>query len=123
MNVGEYQSRAYGHQPCWELVADVYHRERFDISVAYVKANRSIREMADAFRLALHQCEHGFKRTENPDDFCIVLLGRNEKIGIHHCGVWYDGKILHAEPTMVFYEDIGTVRARYQLMEFWTHAD
>ncbi|UXC34774.1 hypothetical protein [Cupriavidus gilardii] len=123
MNVNAYLAKRYGPQPCWELVADVFACERSPIRVAYQPTQRSVREMADAFRLALHRSDHGFVKTDSPVDFSVVLMGRNAHVGIHHCGVWYGGKILHAEPNIIFYEELSAVRARYQLMEYWTHAD
>ena len=123
MNIGAYQARRYGPQPCWELVADVYAAERQAIAVDYIPAQRSMRQMADSFRLALHQATHGFVRTEAPIDFDIVLMGRNAHLGIHHCGIWYAGRVLHAEPGATLFEEISALRCRYTIMEFWTHAD
>lgn len=123
MNIGHYQAKIYGPQPCWELVADVYASERQSISVDYLPSHRSIREMANAFRVALHASPHGFRRTENPEDFTVVLMGRNSHIGIHHCGVYYDGRVLHAEPGATLYEELTALRCRYPVMEFWSHAD
>ena len=123
MKVGVYQAKRYGPQPCWELVADVYANERQALAVDYIPAQRSVRQMADAFRLALHKASHGFTRTDAPSDFDIVLMGRNAHIGIHHCGIWYGGRVLHAEPGATLYEEPGSLRCRYPIMEFWTHAD
>ncbi|MNN85864.1 hypothetical protein D3C81_2031980 [compost metagenome] len=79
--------------------------------------------MANAFRISLHRGGHGFVRTDNPGDFAVVLMGRNAHIGIHHCGVVYGGRILHAEPGATLYEEITALQCRYPIMEFWTHAD
>lgn len=123
MNIAHYQAKQYGRQPCWELVADVYAHEMAPIMVEYVPAKRSEREMADAFRIAIHSQPHGFHRVEKPVDMAIVLLGRNECIGVHHCGIWFAGKILHAEPGATLYEERTAVATRYRVMEFWIHAD
>lgn len=123
LDVADYQARRYGPQPCWELVADIYAARGAAIPVAYHATQRSVRAMADAFRLALHAGGHGFVRTEVPADYAIVLLGRNAHLGIHHCGLWYGGRILHAEPNLTLYEERHAVAARYALMEFWIHAD
>lgn len=123
MKIATYQARRYGPQPCWELVADVLAHERAAIAVEYIPAQRSIRQMAEAFRLALHANPHGFVRTAAPQDFSVVLMGRNAHIGIHHCGIWYGGRILHAEPGATLYEELTAVATRYPVMEFWTHAD
>lgn len=123
MKVSIYQAKRYGPQPCWELVSDVYANERTPLPIAYSREQRSVRQMANAFRLALHQSAHGFTRTETPRDYDVVLMGRNSHVGIHHCGIWYGGRVLHAEPGATLYEEIGSLRCRYPIMEFWTHAD
>ena len=123
MKIAAYQAKRYGPQPCWELVSDIYANERSAIAVPYVAAQRSVREMANAFRLALHAGNHGFVRAPGPQDYAVVLMGRNAHVGIHHCGICWEGRILHAEPGATLYEEITAVAARYPLMEFWTHAD
>lgn len=123
MNIAAYQAKRYGPQPCWELVADVLAHERAEIAVEYIPAQRSIRQMAEAFRLALHASHHGFRRVTAPEEFSIVLMGRNAHLGIHHCGVWVGGKVLHAEPCTTLYEELTAVATRYPVMEFWSHED
>lgn len=123
MNIDAYQVKRYGLQPCWELVADIYANERQAIAVDYLPVHRSVRQMADAFRVALHGSAHGFSRTDIPGDFSIVLMGRNAHLGIHHCGIYYAGRVLHAEPGATLYEELTALRCRYPIMEFWSHAD
>lgn len=119
MNVSEYQAKTYGPQPCWELVADVMATERGEIQVGYKTVNRSVREMASAFRLAIHKTAHGFAQVAEPVDLCIVLLGKTERVGIHHCGIFYAGKVLHALSEATMYEELSTIRDRFELVEFW----
>lgn len=119
MDVIAYLAKQYGPQPCWELVADVLSTERGEIAVDYKAANRSMREMASAFRLAIHNAAHGFARIDAPIDMCIVLLGKTARVGIHHCGVYYDGKVLHAMPGMTMYEDLSVIRDTFSVIEFW----
>lgn len=121
MDVAVYQSKVYSAQPCWELVADIYSTELDEVSVAYKTVNRSVREMASAFRIAVHKSAHGFSKVVTPVDMCVVLLGSN-KLGIHHCGVFYDGKVLHALPGGTLYEDLTTIIDRFDLVEFWARA-
>ena len=73
-DVNHYLSKTYGPQPCWELVADVYNTEVGEIPVDYKTINRSVREMASAFRLAIHGSPHGFSQIEIPTDLCIVSV-------------------------------------------------
>lgn len=122
MDISTYIRKQYGPQPCWELVADVLASEGRTVEIGYRTVNRSVREMANAFRIAIHRCAHGYQQVSVPSDFDIVLLSRKPAIGIHHCGIWFDGKVLHAEPTMTWYEEESAVRARYPLVEFWSRA-
>ena len=122
MNVNDYLAKTYGPQPCWELVADVCATELGAVAVDYKTVNRSIREMAGAFRIALHKDPHGFAQVAVPVDLCIVLLGKSERVGIHHCGIYLAGKVLHAMPGATLYEEIATVQDRFELVEFWAKA-
>lgn len=122
MNVNTYLEKVYGPQPCWELVADVCANELGAVAVDYKTVNRSIREMADAFRIALHKDPHGFAQVAAPKDLCIVLLGKTELVGIHHCGIYFAGKVLHAMPGATLNEEIATMRDRFAVVEFWAKA-
>ncbi|HCN89502.1 MAG TPA: hypothetical protein DIT28_10050 [Oxalobacteraceae bacterium] len=120
MDTNAYLAKQYGPQPCWELVADVYATELNAIAVDYKTVNRSIREMSSAFRIAIHKAAHGFVQVADPVDMAIVLLGKSDTIGIHHCGIFYQGKVLHALPNVTLYEDLSTIRDGYALIEYWT---
>ena len=119
MQVSHYQAKQYGPQPCWELVADLYATERKALHVGYEQKDRTLRGMADAFRLAVHHNQNGFKCVGDPSDYCIVLLGKNQRIGIHHCGVYFDGRVLHAMPGITLFEPLSVIRDRFELVEFW----
>jgi len=122
VNVNDYLAKTYGPQPCWELVADVCANELGAVAVGYKTINRSVREMASAFRIALHKDPHGYAQVAAPVDMCIVLLGKTGRIGIHHCGIYLAGKVLHAMPGATLYEEIATVQDRFELVEFWAKA-
>jgi hypothetical protein len=119
MDINAYLAKPYGPQPCWELVADVMASERGEIPVDYKTVNRSIREMSSAFRIAIHKSGHGFAQILAPVDLCIVLLGKTEKIGIHHCGIYWQGSVLHAMPGITLYEPMSVIEDRFELIEFW----
>lgn len=119
MNVNTYLAKTYGPQPCWELVADVMATECAAVPVDYKTVNRSVREMAAAFRIAIHKSAHGFVQVQAPVDMCIVLLGRNERLGVHHCGIYLAGKVLHATPGLTLYEELSSLRSTYEVCEFW----
>ncbi len=119
MDVSYYQSQVYGSPPCWELVADVYRRE-LDLSVLEFKTiDNSVRAIASAFRLALHKGAHGFMRITESQDLCVVLLGRTERTGVHHCGIYYQGRVLHALKAGTLYQDMASLTDNYRIVEFW----
>lgn len=119
MDISKYQLKQYSAQPCWDLVADFYATEFTGVLVDYSVENRSIRKMADDFRLALHNGKHGFTQSDSPVNGCIVLLGKNPRIGIHHCGIYMDGNVLHAMSSIVSYEPITVISDRFALVEYW----
>lgn len=123
MDINEYQGRQYSAQPCWELVADVLANELNILPpVAYKTINRSVREMADAFRVAIHNSAHGFVQVDTPSDYAIVLMAKRPTTGIHHCGIYYGGKVLHAQGEGTWYEDLPTLRGKFSVIEFWQQA-
>lgn len=119
MNVNDYLARQYGPQPCWELVADVYAAELNAVPVDYTPAIRSVREMASTFRLAIHNSAHEFVQVPEPVDMCIVMLGKTERMGIHHCGIYFEGKVLHAQPGTTMFEELTVIRDAFEVVQFW----
>jgi hypothetical protein len=119
MDINSYLAKTYGPQPCWELVADVYQSELAAVPVDYKTVNRSVREMAAAFRLAIHKSAHGFVQVSAPVDLCIVLLGKRASMGVHHCGIYYAGKVLHAQPGITVHEEMSVIRDAFEVVEFW----
>ena len=119
MNVNDYLARSYGPQPCWDLVSDVLINETGVIPLTFRTINRSVREMASEFRIALSKGNHGFAQIDAPVDYCIVLLGKNTKIGIHHCGIYFAGKVLHAMPESTMHEELSSIRDRFEVIQFW----
>ena len=122
MNIADYMEKQYGPQPCWELVADVVTSEGGELPVDYKTVNRSVREMASAFRLAIHKSPHGYAQVVDPVDLCIVLLGKTERVGVHHCGIYFDGKVLHAMPGATMYEDMSVIGDAFELVQYWAKA-
>jgi hypothetical protein len=47
-------------------------------------------------------------------------MGRTRKLGIHHCGIYYQGKVLHALPEGVLYQDLPSLADEYRLIEYWS---
>lgn len=122
MDIGAYLSKSYPTPPCWALVADVYTHELGQGVNDYKTINTSIRAIASAFRLALHKSPTGFSKVSEPVDYAIVLLGKTPSLGLHHCGIYWQGKVLHAIDSGPVYQDLTTLRDAYPLMEFWSKA-
>ena len=119
IDTNAYLLKQYPNPPCWFLVADVYANE-FNQRVELFKTdNASVRAIASAFRIAIHRNPDGFRRVEQPTEGCIVLLGRTPSIGIHHCGVYTGGKVLHMLESGAYYEELFVISDQYALMEFW----
>ena len=118
MDASRYLDRTYGQPPCWELVADVYANEYASDVGRYAVVTGTIREAAQKFALHVATDPHGFIRLEEPQEGCVVLLG-SPRAGLHHAGVYTDGKLLHALRESVFLEPLESVADRYKLIEFW----
>lgn len=131
MNVSTYLARDYPAPPCWALAADVYLHELGEPVDGFKTVTESIRQLSaavrlkaigTAFRLAIHKNPDGFCQIDEPKDYALVMLGRNAKTGIHHVGVFYQGKVLHAMDSMPVYQDLASLGDEYQLMQFWVKA-
>lgn len=123
LDVADFQARVYGDPPCWQMVADVYTSVLGQEVEEYKTISTSVREIAAAFRLVLHKGAHGFARVEEPVDFAVVLMGKTQKLGLHHAGIFYGGKVLHALPASdggTLYQDLASLQDAYPLMEFWS---
>ena len=122
MNINDYLAKDYGPQGCWSLVADVVATETGDTPLTFRTINRSVREMASEFRIALSKGQHGYVEIDTPVDLCIVLLGKTERMGVHHCGIYFDGKILHAMTGITRYEELSVIHDAFEVVQFWAKA-
>lgn len=120
MNVNDYLPKQYPDPPCWALVADVYATELGLGVQEYRTVNNSVRSIAAAFRLHLYKGGHGFEQVEVASDYTVVMLSRYPKLGMHHCGIYFEGKVLHALPDGNLYQDVASLRDVYSVMEFWS---
>lgn len=119
MNIEAYLGKQYENPPCWRLVADVYATELGEGVSEFRTINNSVRQIASTFRLALYKGEHGFEQIEEPADFSIVLLSRFPKLGWHHCGIFFEGKVLHGLADGNLYQDMASLGDTYLQMQFW----
>jgi hypothetical protein len=122
MDVNAYLAKQYDNPPCWQLVADVYTAELALPVTDYKTVNASIRAIASAFRIALHKSPDGFVQVAEPVDYCIVLMGKTAAMGLHHCGVFYQGSVLHGLTTGNRFEEMSVIRDAYAVIEFWARA-
>ena len=122
IDINAYLSKQYESPPCWLMVADVYANEFGQTVEAFKTVNSSVRSIASAFRIAIHKNPNGFQQVAAPIEGCIVLLGRNHSLGIHHCGVYVDGKVLHMIASGGYHEELTVITDQYALVEFWAKA-
>lgn len=119
MIIENYLNRQYQNPPCWFLVADVYQSELGLAVKDFNHVNASARAIASAFRIALHNAEHGFNCTIEPTDYAVVLMSRMASRAPTHCGIYYAGSVLHATPDGVLYQDMDTLADTYKRIEYW----
>ena len=122
MDISFYQSQTYPNPPCWNMVADVYTRELSKGVQDFRTVTDSVRDIARAFSIALRKSNNGFMQIGEPVNMCIVLMGKNQKNGVHHCGVYLDGHVLHALREGVLYQDMASLKDVYERIEFWSKA-
>lgn len=101
---------------CWGLIALVYSKILGKSVKDYPV--KSIRESAKAFTMAFFKGDHGFKVVEMPNNLDVVTL---QKGNIFHCGIWYNGRILHASnhAGQVVYQKFSDVKRDFETVKFW----
>jgi len=123
MNVADYMEKVYPDKPCWPLIYDVLATERGLVSVVCKTVTGTVRDAVRAFAIELTKGEHGFRQIDAPVDFAVLLLGRTTTIGIHHAGIYYDGKVLHALSgeggQIILHQDLSSLLEEYQLVQYW----
>jgi hypothetical protein len=119
MDVAHYMAQEYEWPPCWQLVTDIYRTELETGVQEFKTVNGSVRAIAEAFRLAIYKGEHGFRQTEDPQDYAVVLMAKLAGRTPHHCGIYYGGKVLHATQSGVIYQDLSTLADEFARIEYW----
>lgn len=119
LDVQAYQERVYPSPPCWHLVADVYRSELGEEPNEVQTVSEAMRRAARAYRLELFKSRDGMEQIPQPRDFAIVLMWPTAGRKQLHCGIYYQGSVLHALEPGTLYQDLQTLRDAYPLMEFW----
>jgi hypothetical protein len=120
LDVTAIQEKRYPPPRCWSLVADVYTNTLGEDPLQVSSITDSLRQAARAFRLHLHKRAVGLHRTDAPEPFSIVLMWPGPGRSRPHCGVFYEGRVLHATETATLYQDLASMRDSYPEMEFWS---
>lgn len=103
---------------CWGVVAK-YYGKTGNVLKNYVISSLSSREITTVFSLAFYNNDHGFIKTDTPKNGDVVIFKSHIQ---YHCGLWFDGKILHSSHHMngVTYQRIEDIRG-FREIEFWTY--
>lgn len=119
LDVAVYQAKVYEPPRCWKLVADVYGDVVGAAPDQVQTVSESLRRAARAFRLQLHKDVGGMQQIEEPRDLAVVLMWPTAAQKNAHCGVYWQGKVLHATEAGTLYQDLASLRSAYAVMEFW----
>ena len=117
--IDKYIAKHYEWPPCWQLVADVYINELGLSLDDYTPKSNTMRDVANAFRIALHNNKHGFAKTEKANNLDVVLLGKNKKVT--HCGLFYNQGVLHSLRDMVVWQPLTQIADVYGLIEYYRY--
>lgn len=120
MNVAAYQIKQYETPRCWGLVTDVYQNVLSADPLHVRSITESMRHASRAFRLRLHKDDIGLLQITEPRDFAVVLMWPTAKRRHPHCGIFYDGKVLHATEAATLYQDLASLGDAYEVMEYWS---
>lgn len=120
LDVESYLGRVFPDPPCWNLVTDVYMNVLAQEPNEVQTVSEAMRRAARAYRLELFKSRDGMEQLAQPRDFAIVLMWPSSARRQLHCGIFYQGSVLHALPTGTLYQDLQTLREAYPLMEFWS---
>lgn len=122
LNVSVYQNRTYEPPSCWKLVTDVYSEVLGAEPHEVETVSESMRRAARAFRINLFKNQPGMRQLLDPQDLAVALMWPANRQWRAHCGIVWEGKILHATEAGVLYQDMASLRSIYPQMEFWGRA-
>lgn len=123
LDVAAYQARVYEAPRCWKLVSDVY-ADLVGQPVDEVQTvSEAMRRAARAFRLELHKGRGGMQQIGQPRDLAVVLMWPSTRERLPHCGIYWQGSVLHATEQATLYQDLASLRDVYPVLEFWARED
>lgn len=122
LDIAAFQAKVYEEPRCWMLVTDVYENVLGGDPTEVKTVSEPLRVTARAMRVKLHKGVGGLEQKPEPQEFAIVLMWPTERRRRPHCGIFYDGKVLHATPDAVLHQDLASLRDAYPVMEFWAAA-
>ena len=105
-----YSFRAYN---CWDAVVEM--RKDCGIETKIFKP----KTLRDAFKVVTAQMQklgHGLSKVDEPENFDIVIVSKKSHIMSYHCGLFYNGAVVHCCPL------VGSV-ASCSLFEFTRDKD
>ncbi len=107
---------------CFALVGLVYS-ELFGQSVpVFTAKTNSPRDIAATFASAFATGEHGFKKTDKPKDFDVIVFKKKTRFGyVFHCGILYKNKVLHASSSTKSstYQSVKMAGEGFEEIEYW----
>lgn len=120
LDIAAYQAKVYEKPRCWKLVADVYSN-LLAVNPAHVETlTEDMRRAARTFRLELFKRRGGMHQLAEPRDLAVVLMWPSDRRKLPHCGIWWQGKVLHVnEAGAVLHQDVASLGDLYQSMEYW----
>lgn len=119
LDIAAYQARAFDAPRCWKLVTAVYTELLGESPTEVETVSESMRHAARAFRLELFKRQPGMHQITEPRDLAVVLMWPTRAMKRAHCGIYWQGSVLHATEAGTLYQDLASLADAYQVVEFW----
>ena len=109
---------------CWGLYKLVKKQEQNKDVLVFTPSGIDTPSISAKFDRELSIGRHDHTKVTNPKNFDLALFTRKiRKSTIYHCGVWLDGKILHAKGSgqsgQVWYDSLASFDKWG--VEYWRH--
>lgn len=110
-----YLGKCYSHTyTCWDFACEVWTAlTGKSLPIGHVDVSRPSAEL----HALAKQYAPAMSRLEAPRSPCVVLLQR-KRIN-PHVGIYYQGKVLHLNPSGAVYESLHSVCARYTEVSYY----